>query len=142
METKIKTKAYIAKLKRRLAQLKTRRERDIAKYKQAVSVWKTDMEAWLGRNARLRLVGIGIQELRKHQPRYEHDKGRVRFSTVEFFKGAPEPPVYPSDALIREITRLIGLLSLSQQDMVAISGVDIERMFSDEKPDSIEDSGE
>jgi len=138
METKIKTKAYIVKLKKRLAVLKKRREKDIARYKHDVSVWKTDMERWVRAHVNQRLVNININELRRYQPRYEHERGhRMRFGTIEFFKGAPEPPMYPNDAVIREIQKLIALLSMSDAPLTTINGTDVERLFSDDKPEPI-----
>ncbi len=128
METKIRATAYAAKLRKRLKELKTQREKDLVNYKKDVASWRNLMSKWTVDNAAIRINSVTVNELKSHYSGYN---SRYPFSPNNFFAGAPQPPVYPSDKQIREITSLLRHLGITGIEIVRLSTEDVEKYLGD-----------
>ncbi len=123
MDTQIKTTVYAAKLRKRLAELKTKREKDLAAYKTGVVAWRKAMTKWITANAKARVDAVSAAELKGAN--YYH-RG-LDINASKFFAGCPQPPPYPDDKQIREITSLLRHLGITGQETVRISTSDVEK---------------
>ncbi len=123
MDTQIKTTVYAAKLRKRLAELKTKREKDLAAYKTGVVAWRKAMTKWLTTNAKARVDAVTVTQLKEDR---RYNRG-APFDTGLFFAGCPQPMAYPDDKQIREITSLLRHLGITGQETVRISTSDVEK---------------
>ena len=124
METKIKTEAYAKQLRARLKELQDARPKLLADYHDAVEQWRLDLARWIQEHGGQRALDAKPQ---KERPQYISD--RAGFSTDDFFRGSPLPPVYPDDRVIREIRALLRQLSITGQAQVTVSTGDIARLL-------------
>jgi hypothetical protein len=125
MQTKIKTAVYAAKLRKRLTLLKGQREKDLAKYKDDLRAWRTDMTKWILSHARMRVEAIGAAELKRG----------AGLNYYEFFVGSPEPPTYTSDEQVRAIQNMLRHLGITGQATITVSTDDVAKYLGDEGDD-------
>ena len=130
MDTKIKATVYAAKLRKRLAELKAQREKNLADYKTNVDAWRKDMAKWLIANAKQKVDAISSANLKKERNSYYSGPG---FDTGDFFKGAPAVPTYPRDKQIRDIQNLLRHLGITGQETVNVSTSDVARYLGEEE---------
>lgn len=129
METKIKATVYAAKLRVKLAELKTAREKALADYKIAFTAWKKDLAAWVTKNSKARIDAITQTEVKSVA------RGRWNsnpcFRMEAFFTGCPAAPEYPDDKQIRDITALLHHLGITGKEEVRLSTADVVKYLGD-----------
>lgn len=125
MITKMKVKPFAAKLRKRLAELKAQRTKDVAAYTAKAETWRREMVTWVTANAKQRIAGITNADLRRHESSY----GGVHFNAAGFFAGAPQPPTYPSDKQIRKVESLLRHLGITGQETVQMSTEEVEALM-------------
>lgn len=127
MITKIKTEKYAAKLRKRLAELRAARPKQVVDHKKAVAKWRADLKGWIATNASKRVDAIEVEK----RNRYHSYSDRPEFDTSSFFFGAPNPPEPPSDKQIREIQSLLRHLGITGQATVQVSTEDVARLLGE-----------
>jgi hypothetical protein len=135
MQTKIKATVYAAKLRKRLAELKKQRPVDLAAHKTAVEAWRKALTLWILHNAKARVDAITAKQITDHSaraPRWHLDAERVLMPS---FDGAPEPPVYPDDRQIRDITAMLRHLGITGQETILVSTEDVTKYLGEGSED-------
>jgi hypothetical protein len=130
-DPKMKTTLYAAKLRKRLAELQTGRKKALKKYENDVRQWKLDLAVWLRTNYNNRIDAIKNSELEDKYRRSD----QPGFYVYKFFSGAPQPPVYPTDKVIRDIQRKIQYLAIIYSNDVYVSEEEVGRFFSGSNDD-------
>jgi hypothetical protein len=125
-DEKMKTTLYAHKLKARLKELQDQRKKNLKKFEADVRTWRVALSSWIRNMAGGRVDNIKTAELRDKYRRSD----TPGFNTVRFFDGAPVPPKYPDDKLIRDIQRKIQYLAVTYFKDVYVSEEEVGRFFS------------
>jgi hypothetical protein len=133
MVTKIKTRVYEAKLRKKLAELKAERPKLLKAHKDALVRWRKALLKWLVENGPSRVDAIKLERRNRF-----HRDGEAAFDTRSFFAGAPQAPVLQDDKQIREIQSLLRHLAISKQETVQVSTEDVERYLGDRGQEDVE----
>ncbi len=129
MYSKIKATTFAAKLRKRLAELKSKRQKDLDAHSSAVEQWRKDMETWITAHLKKRVAAINVSALRKCESRYGDGP---HFDKSAFFAGAPETPKYPSDEKVRKIQSLLRHIGITGQETVQVSTDEVDALFGDD----------
>ncbi len=124
MDTKVKATVYAKALRARLAELKAAREKALAAYKTGVVAWRAELTTWIVDNAKKRIAAVGADEIKRHRTGYNR---RDAFAPGYFFVGAPQPPEYPDDKQIRDISALLRQLGITGVETVNVSTEDVKK---------------
>lgn len=127
MVTKIKTTVFAAKLRKRLAELKKKREADVKAHKAAIAKWRADLTVWLKANGEKRIVSLTPHP---NNRRYSEP----HFNVGSFFDGAPNPPESPDDSMIRKISGMLRHLGITGQATVQVSTQEVAELFGEVEP--------
>lgn len=124
MQTKIKTKVYAARLRKKLEALEKDRPHLVQAYRADVDLWRKDMVSWLTKGADERVKSIKLSKARTYN-------GKPHVDTSAFFRGMPEAPKWPSDKQIREIRAVLRHLGITGQETITVSTEDVSRYLGD-----------
>jgi hypothetical protein len=123
---KMKTVAYAKKLRARLKELQEQRKKDLKKFSADVLTWKGNLATWIKTAYGPRVDAIKVSELKDKYRRSD----QPGFDVYKFFAGAPQPPTYPKDQLVRDIQRKIQYLAIVASTEVHVSEEEVGRFFS------------
>jgi hypothetical protein len=125
-DAKMKTVVYAKKLRARLKVLQDNRQKDLKKYANAVHAWRIALKSWVKDVYEARINNITNKELKDKYRRSD----QPGFDVYKFFSGAPQPPLYPTDKLIRDVQKKIQYLAIIHLTEVHVSEEEVGRFFS------------
>ena len=128
----MKATVFAKKLRTQLAKDRKMRVTALRRYDIMVDVWRKMMKAWLRATAEARVNEITKKDLKEHTGRYHRN---VPFNTEAFFRGAPEPPKFPSDERIRDIQRALHHIAITGQATIKVSESDTKKYFGEDEED-------
>lgn len=123
MEVQVSVGRLVKQLQLRRKQLKARRAAELKAFERAFERWRLDLAKYLEINARACAMKITRKNI-------GHRYYGRRWQEM-IFDGAPKPPPYPSDEMIRKIDAKLRQLALTDQKRVKLYTSDYEEIFND-----------